>query len=597
MTKAYYGNPALIENTLESLSIGSDDDSLRLYRLDPAPFVGISVNYNYSNDNIIGHNYSVNLNAVLAIDSDETSGGFGSVIDKIHKIESVFSVYGGTLYITDNDYNILVKATGGTLKSLDFGNSANNWSRSTPYNASLEFQEIELNDVRGCNNVSIDEDSFNASLVDINNYKIKTFSDSWSFNIEETVYDSIDINNRSIADNLTFNISYNINAVGQHFFNYNGTDEQTLTPAWENARKFCTDRLYKQLTLKISQILDINANEHCDGNELLTEIYKIPADNPLLDLGFNFYVFNEQITCSASESDGSFSVNYSAMVKRANNNDYYKHTFTINEQHNHGSNQLANNGQSNKTITVDGTIEGLVLGGLLYAYNGNFLLPSNGKITANSLNYNPKYVNAVNGLNSLLNNSLSDFSDQHKQNIGITFANLNIRDGINLCGNAITQYPKATNFTIVQNINEGSVTYTAEYSTDVACGQKYSNISINIKKSTPVVNTFSIPNGKFSTPMNPLGIGTVIQYIGANTTTTMDISVQGRDEGLCCVGPENIGSLLNVGTSPFVIPGDLNIPSPNTSILTKKNKDLNLATGSYTINLSYILCDDGCPIT
>lgn len=598
MTKAYYGNPELIQNTLEGLFSGSSDGAIETYRLDPAPFVSITVNYNYSSDNIIGHNYSVNLNAVLASDAEEPSGGIGSVINKIHKIENILSTYGGTLYITDNDYNILVKATGGTLKSMNFDNSNNSWSRSAPYAAQIDFQEIELNNVRGCDNVSIDEESFAASLVDINKYKIKSFNDNWSFNIEDDVYSTININNLSI-DNLTFGVSYTINAIGQHYFIYDGTGEQTVTPAWENARKFCTDRLYSQLTLRISEILDINANDHCSSSETLDQIYKIPAETNNLILGGLwdfFYVFNEQITCSASESDGTFSVTYNATVKRANNNDYYKHTFTINEKHNHGSNQLANNGQSNKTITVDGTIEGLVLGGILYAYNGNFLLPSNGRITPNSLDYNPKYTNAVNGFNSILNNSLSDFSDQHKENIGITFSNLNVNNGDNFCSNIITNYPKVTNFTITQNINEGTINYNAEYSTDVVCGQKYSNVSVSIQKANPIINNFDIPNGKFRTPMNPLGIGTILQYVGANTNTIMDISIQGRDSNLCCIEPNDISSLLNVGTSPFIIPGDINLPLEQNSILTKKTKDLNITTGSYTINLSYIICDDGCSI-
>lgn len=596
MTKAYYGNPKEIENTLESLSSGSSDSALINYRIDPAPFVAIVVNYNYSSDNIIGHNYTVNLNGVLAIDADESTvtGGFGAVIDKIHKIEEILSTYGGTLYITDNDYKMLLKASGGTLKSLNFDNSNNSWSKSTPYNAQIDFQEIELNDIRrACDNISIDEDSFAASLVDINEYKIKSFSDSWSFNIEETVYDSIDIQETEIADNLTFGISYNIQAVGQHYFVFDGT-EQKLLPAWENARKFCTDRLYRQLTLKISQILDINGSENCDSNELLTEIYKVPADDPLLDVGERFYVFNEQINCSASESDGTFSVSYAALVKRSKNNDYFKHTFTINEQHNHGANALAINGQSNKSITVDGTIEGLVLGGLLYAYNGNFLLPIDGRITPSSLNYNPKYQNAINGINTILNADATDFRDEHKQKLGLTFENLNLYNGTNFCGNRLNPYPKPNNFTIIQNINEGSITYTAEYSTEKNCGQKYTNVSISINKSNPVVNTFNIPNGKFQTPMNPLGIGTILQYIGANTTATMDISIQGRDAAFCCLDPFVIAQILNTGTIPFDIPADINLPSLDSAILTKKSKDLNISTGSYTINLSYILCNYGC---
>ena len=76
----------------------------------------------------------------------------------------------------------------------------------------------------------------------------------------------------------------------------------------------------------------------------------------------------------------------------------------------------------------------------------------------------------------------------------------------------------------------------------------------------------------------------------------MDISIQGRDTALCCINPEDINGLLNVGTSHFILPNDINLPSEQNSILTQKTKDLNITTGSYTINLSYILCDDGCPI-
>jgi hypothetical protein len=585
MTKAYYGNPVSIENTLTSLTSGSSDSTIALFRVDPAPSVTISVNYSYSGDNIIGYVYNIELNAIL------TSSSFGNVVNEIHHIEEVFSTYGGTLYITDNDYKILVKATGGIVKSLNFQNSNNSWSKTVPYTVSLEFQEVELKDARGCNNVSIDTGSFSSSIIDINQYKIKSFNDNWSFVLDEDMYNTIE----NIADNLVFNVSYNITATGQHYFVYDGT-KQTVSPAWENARKFCTDRLYKQLTLLISQILDINASENCDSDELLSQIYKIPADVPLLDLGFNFYVFNEQITCGASESDGTFSVTYNATVKRATNNDYYKHTFKFNEEYNSSSSNLASIGQSTKTITVDGTIEGMVLGGLLYAYNGNFLLPANGRITNSSLDYNPKYSNALSGFNQILNGTGQDFNDVYKQKLGITFDRLNLDEGINFCGNNQNNYPSSQSFTVTQNINEGSISYAAVYSTDVACGQKYANISIEINKPQPIINTFIIPNGKFYTNMNTLGIGTVLQSIGANTNATMNISIQGRDSSLCCVSSLDITDALNIGTGSFSMPADLSLPNESNSILTSKSKNFNITTGSYTINLSYIICEDGCPI-
>lgn len=598
MTKIYYANPELIENELEAL--GSGDAALTVGLLEPSPMISITTNLNYSNDNIVGYNYSINLSSVVVVDETDSSGGIGTVADKIKAITDILSVYGGTLYVTDNNNNILVKARGGTLQSINFQNSNNNWVKSAPFSASIDFQEIELSqNAKNCSSILIDDMSFSSDLVDIKNYKIKSFDDTWTFTIDDSSYSYIGqtlYGNNMDINNLSFSISYTINAVGKHHFVFNGAD-QVLTPAWNNARQFCTDRLYNQLTQRLSQLIDRNMVEHCEANETLDQIYQIPSqDNGLLDGLNRFYVFNEEISCAASESDGTFSVTYNAIVKRASDGQYYKHTFNHNEQNNSSSNRLINNGQSPKTITIDGTIEGLVLGGILYAYNGNFMLPANGKITPNSSNYNEKYNNAHNYLSSITNNLQTDFTDSHKSNLGITFTNLNIENGTNFCGNINSSYPKPKNFSVVRNITDGTINYTAEYSTDNNCGQKYANITVNIEKPVPVINTFSIPNGNAITLGNPNRIGTILQDIGTNTKMTMDISIQGRDPKYCCITPDDIWGIINIGTESFSLPTDINLPLISNSILTNKTKDLNIITGAYTINLSYVICDDGCSI-
>ena len=170
-------------------------------RLIPAPNISIAINYNYSNDSIIGYTYIFNIQGTAtALDlrtlnyGDEyTEPGeynFGAVIDHIHKLRYILSQNGNILHIVDGQSDsTILEARGGILKSFSFDESNNNWQSTAEYSASLEFSSVDfMSSTESCDNIFLDPLSFSddkAGIADINAFKIKTFSDSWAFNFNE----------------------------------------------------------------------------------------------------------------------------------------------------------------------------------------------------------------------------------------------------------------------------------------------------------------------------------------------------------------------------------------------------------------------------
>jgi hypothetical protein len=198
MTKAYYG---------------PDGDFSDSYRLKPAPTISISTEFAYANDVIIGYTYSVSLQGYIT-NPEETSKQIQNVVDGIENIRKILSRNGSNLQINDASGSDIIKCKGGTLRSLDFADTDNNWASYATYSATIEFNDIEfLGESISCNDADIDDKSKTVNLVDINNHKIKTFSDGWSFSIAETSFDyvrNIDTGNDLKIHNMVINASYNI---------------------------------------------------------------------------------------------------------------------------------------------------------------------------------------------------------------------------------------------------------------------------------------------------------------------------------------------------------------------------------------------------
>ena len=144
------------------------------YRLSPSPFINISTSINYANDNIVGYKYSVDIEGTVVASGDapiEIAQTAKNISDHRKKM----TTYGSYLFIYDNtNRTILLEGQNGLLQSLAYNESNNNWLKSVPYRATIEFQELifggETPDK--CDSGDIGQDSLSKNLIDRHKYKI-----------------------------------------------------------------------------------------------------------------------------------------------------------------------------------------------------------------------------------------------------------------------------------------------------------------------------------------------------------------------------------------------------------------------------------------
>jgi hypothetical protein len=555
----------------------------------PSPLVSIRTEADYSsenNDTLVGHKHIIVLNG-YAISASGEAQVLGAVSDNIKKVRDALSVMGGDLIIKNDSDDIVIKAKGGKLTSLNFNNSNNNWKTYAPYIAEMEFQAIEYaeRDNYSCSTTVLDSSASN-NLVDISKYKIKSHQEEYSIDIGDNIYNrirTIDSNEDLELENIYFTLTYNISAVGKNFYINN-----QLLPAWEQAKNFVQERLYKQVKNLCGDILGLDQSFNCSSTRTLSNIHATPADEGLLkDLHDKYKIYNETISCETSESQGSFSATYNCIIKRNADTVEYAdpdtiHTITKNIQY-------SSDQSYNTTITINGNIQGLIEGGLLYADNGFFNLPENGKlITQGSGPENLKYTKALDTLDLMLNDTGEDIDDTLKTKLGITMDALRLDPSVFLdC--TPPPHPKASSLNLTKTPFEGTISYSAVYSSNVNCGYDYSNVSISVQKPNKIFATFNLPSA--------ITVGTILQDLGTTTAQSVSISIQGRsdDYKMCFDNFQN--SVLSGLCDNFAVPTDLanKLPNENLFVLKTKNKTTNLMDGSYTINLEYI-CNSGCDL-
>jgi hypothetical protein len=259
-------------------------------RLIPAPDMDISVEFNYSNETIIGYTYIINLKGVItgldlrnhtdnAVVESETYG-IGAVIDHIHTLRKILSQNGSVLHVIKNDTNSthILRARGGILRSFSIEPSSNNWIHYAEYSASIEFNHIDFGDTPSSDNCSVFLDNSSYSFL-LDKYKLKIFSDSWSFTFDENeAFNKLRKNDENIdmnINNSAFNIQYTISATGKHHWDYNETEDSTtnhdakLLPAYEQAKNFVQERLFTQVKGLIQNVLKDNSISACSGLQTL----------------------------------------------------------------------------------------------------------------------------------------------------------------------------------------------------------------------------------------------------------------------------------------------------------------------------------------
>lgn len=590
-------------------------------RLVPAPNISISLERNYSNDTIIGYSYIITFNGkITALDlshleygDDITDNGnynLGAVADHIDKIRKIFAQNGNILNIVHGETNnSILKAKGGILRSFTVSESDNNWVHFANYSATIEFSSVDLTDkVEDCSNIFLDPTTYpigNAGIVDIQQFKIKSFEDSWSFTFDETEsYNRIQNNELATLlniDNTNFHITYNISATGKHFYVYDDEAANTskLLPAWEQAKNFVQYRLHSQVTNLIDNVLKNTYTSACNSGDALTDINIPGASNSglLSNLGDSHYkIYNEEISCDMSESEGSFSATYNAIIKKSDTGSilwtYPSAKHTVKKS----VNKSFNGTSATTTINVDGTIEGLIEGGLIRSPTP-ISLPSQGKILIYNSSENNKYINAKILLDKIYDpnqyaqgkgvSGKRDLAPLFKTALGVTPAALGRQPSP---ADPRTDPPHPESFNLTHDYNKGVINYSVSYNSNTSCGLKYKEVSIQTTQPTKIIATFNVPNSQ-SCP--------IIQELGTFTAPTTNITIQGMD--LSDEGKQpNIDlssklAILKHCDDPLYLPFELP-PPPPSSILTQQQYTSNPIDGSFTLNLAYICSVTGCSI-
>lgn len=558
----------------------------------PIPTISITQNNTYANDSIIGYTYSVSVNGYV-IPITDNPNGLPEILSDINSIRSIFSKNGNSLKITQTENNIetdILLLKGGTLKDISFPDSQNNWTKYSEYSLTLEFNElILLNESITCNNGVIDGGSISTDLVDINRYKITEFNDNWTFSMNnESSYDyafksdttpggNIDITNTAI------DITYNISATGKNYFD----DNQQLLPAWVQAKNFVQKRLYDQIK-NLSTSLRLSADDNCGANLDLSSIHSafssglISGNNSLRNnttANNNYQIYNETIQCNTSESNGTFTLTYNAKLKKNNNNSFSSndtiHTFSKDISYD------KNGVKTTASISINGTIEGLCLGGLIQS-NGNFSLPDKGHLIIGP-SYQSKFTSASNLLTKILNGTEDDLSTSFKGALNIT------NEALLLTGNSCNAVIKPSSFNLTKNYMTGIINYSIEYNTDRNCftpglnDTSISKTSIDIEWPVPIIAEFTTPGGDF-----------ILQDINTVTAKRISINSEGKSKRDGCTNLNTL--LLQVAANPnALLPLGTIFPEYIDSTLTGRTFNYNPLDGSYSMTLSYI-CTKACEI-
>jgi hypothetical protein len=592
------------------------------HRLIPAPDVAISLELDYSNDTVIGYKYIITLTGIASgLDlrnvayggniPEPSSYGIGAITNQIHILRKILSQNGNILHIVHGDTeDHILKAKGGILRSLRFDESSNNWTHFANYTATIEFTSLDLlNYTEDCSSLFLDGATYSANDTGITNiatYKIKSFTDSWKLSFDETEafnrVKNIDTGYNLNINNSSFNIEYSISATGKH--NHVYTDEETgeskLLPAWEQAKNFVQYRLYYQVINLLNGVLKLYDNA-CTSTDTLSTV-NIPGTTAaglysgLNDLDYN--IFNEQISCESSESDGTFSATYSAVVKSKFGNLNWS---SVNTKHTVNKTVTRTSSQedpNNVSISVNGSIEGLIPGGLIRAPkplalpDGGAFLIFNGS-TLSKYTYAKLLLDQIYSDNDY-NGGIGDTGKRDlrpffKNALGIVLPALNENCTIDPGVPEPADPPHPVSFNLTHDYNSGIITYDVEYNSNNLGGRKYRDVSIQITNPNKVIAVFNIPNS-FACART--------QELGTYTAKTVSVTVQGRDYSE--MGQPTELNLVNEWMSggwcidEAYLP--IALPMLNNAILTQKQYTKDPITGAFTVNLTYICDNPGCYI-
>lgn len=608
-------------------------------QLIPAPILSINKEFIYANDSIIGYTYIININGFA---TNITNSNLPNTILSLKDIQNTLHKNGKTLLVTCNG-DILIEAHGGTLRSFTIDETENKWFNYAKYSASIEFNNVYFRN--GVPNYEIASDSttggIGVSTPEL--LTLKSYSDNWTFNIGEedmySYYSRVTENNIVNTEDYTkINVQYNITANGKHYYDSNNN----LKSAWERAKDFVQEKLWHQINIfrtsgPLAAAVFVNTNYNSTDiqtdasttldNSHTSSFTTAPIILPILhnSIGAQYKVYNEIITCSTSESDGTFTATYSCVLKRyvpyATFPQDSIHTFTVSYD------QTRDFDSNDRTISVNGTVQGLIPTNILASttYGGAstistgqvFSLPNNGYFvdTFHSSNVT-KYTYALRDFTTYITQrssysvfSADDLSNAFKAVLSINYASLfpntnpttlfNCAEGtINL--SSILALPQS--FNVSHNHADGSISYTAEYSTERSCAMErgFESFSVTENDGVPIYAEFTVP-GRLAGP--------IIQHLNTNKAKTITFDFEGTTKKGCVVGTPfsvdysgifadvcSTNLYVNIPQKVLCMINDTENQHPEL-IPQTHNMSYNPIDGSYKLSKTYLVCSSGVPVS
>lgn len=560
-------------------------------QLDPAPFVTLEYIPRSANDSVIGYDWKCNISgyAVSEIESS-TGANSSSTMDKISKIiHGVFDkTNGGTLFVLVNGGEV-IKATGSKVVSISVESNNNNWVNYAKYSVDIMFNDVVYKaacDGRGrtidCENVLLL--NYPGNLVNSQLYNIKSFKDGWTFSIDENNQNSIGL----FIHNQYINVSYSIEAEGAHYY----VDQNTKTiPAWEQAKIFCQDRLYKQVNSLLTEILPGSNQENtCAKPFGINGAYLVPGQESRSMVDFKpeiYEVYNEDVSTTASESNGTFSVKYTAIVKRkvgaegkSTNMPLDKdvlHTITVNRG-------FANHYGTKKTnVSLSGKIQGLTKRGLWKSPNIFDMNKQNQEMAEllsnddDKAKMNNKYKNAREYWDALNFDNGRDLIKDFKDYLNITYSTFYVTCD-ELSG------PRPTTLNHSHNYSEGTIDYSASFDTEKVCAGREANFTDVSFVFEDTIENFA----EFVIPGRPNG--PLVQRLNSFQPRSVTLNITGfRDTKDCCwdfnkYGEDGCNRLL-------VVDGYIPYKEIDNAILTEDNLTMNPVDGSFNLSRKYVYYD------
>lgn len=562
-------------NQVKLYYLGEGEIPSSVNRCIPAPLMSIQPEILYANNVAIGKLYKITLDGyATALDLDTYTGGdldFTDTMLSVKKIRNIFSKDLGTLKVIDNTGEIIV-ASGGLLESLSFEQTDNNWFNYAKYTANISFTSLSLGNCSGIVTdpecaLTTDFSSINSPyLLDMSKYRIKSVTDEWT----------IDANNIYITDNDTnlqneyFDITYTIQAVGSPHLS-----SATIVPSWQQAKKYCIDRLKQEVgRLSSNQIGPLTSvNQHTTCTHTTSYANLSNTTNPgllyLLTSSSGYKIYNETIETSASESDGSFSLNYKSILKKVPNlnNNLFNDTHAIHKI----SVVTSTSVEDDKTVltkTIRGEIEGLVESNLIGGTSSSTLyIPDNGLLLGVGSKSTSKYDNALAAYNKIGGNDLKE-----ELVVGILDIKATDFDPLSITPN---DKPKKNSHNVAHNYNAGTISYTEDYNNQNIIknsGIEVTNISMTIEDSINQTAEFIVP-GRAEGP--------IIQKLTAQTPKKITIAIDGISNNRCPI-------FNDICASGITLPSGVPATGLASYEITENRYNFNHKDGSFTINRAYI---------